>query len=76
MLGTAGSLGLTYIAMHKRGTPKTMQSLCSYKDVTGEVLEYFRRFAMKAEKAGIKEWILDPGFASGGESWWEYRGKV
>ena len=62
MLGTAGSLGLTYIAMHKRGTPKTMQSLCSYKDVTGEVLGYFREFAMKAEKAGIKEWILDPGF--------------
>ena len=62
MLGTAGSLGLTYIAMHKRGTPKTMQSLCSYKDVTGEVLEYFREFGRKAEEAGIKEWILDPGF--------------
>ena len=62
MLGTAGSLGLTYIAMHKRGTPKTMQSLCSYKDVAGEVLEYFREFGKKAEKAGIKDWILDPGF--------------
>ena len=62
MLGTAGSLGLTYIAMHKRGTPKTMQSLCSYGDVTGEVLEYFREFGQKADEAGIKDWILDPGF--------------
>ena len=39
-----------------------MQSLCSYKDVTSEVLEYFRKFGRKAEEAGIKEWILDPGF--------------
>lgn len=62
MLGTVGRLGLTYAAMHKRGTPKTMQSLCSYRDVTGEVLEYFREFGRKAEEAGIKEWILDPGF--------------
>ena len=62
MLGTVGRLGLTYAAMHKRGTPKTMQSLCSYRDVTGEVLEYFWEFGRKAEEAGIKEWILDPGF--------------
>ena len=62
MLPTVGRLGLRYIAMHKRGTPKTMQSLCSYGDVTGEVLEYFREFGQKADEAGIKDWILDPGF--------------
>ena len=33
MLGTVGQLSLTYIAMHKRGTPDTMQNLCSYEDV-------------------------------------------
>ena len=25
-------------------------------------MEYFRNFSRKAEKAGIKDWILDPGF--------------
>ena len=63
MLRTAGELGLGYIAMHSRGTPETMDSLCDYPHgVTAEVLDYFDRFSLKAEKAGLKEWILDPGF--------------
>lgn len=62
MLPTVGRLGLEYVAMHKKGTPQTMQNLCRYTDVTAEVLEYFNVFADKAEKAGIKDWILDPGF--------------
>ena len=62
MLDTAGKLGLTYVAMHKRGVPADMQSKCSYGDVTEDVMEYFRDFAARAEKAGIKDWILDPGF--------------
>lgn len=62
MLGTVGRLGLRYIAMHKRGTPATMQSLCEYGDVTEDIVEYFRGFARKASDAGIKDWILDPGF--------------
>ena len=62
MLPTVGRLGLEYVAMHKKGTPQTMQNLCRYIDVTAEVLEYFNVFADKAEKAGIKDWILDPGF--------------
>ena len=62
MLSTVGQLGLEYIAMHKRGTPATMQSLCDYDDVVGEVEEYFRGFALKAEENGISDWILDPGF--------------
>lgn len=62
MLQTVGRLGLQYVAMHKKGTPKTMQSLCDYDDVTREVARYFAVFAEKAEAAGIKDWILDPGF--------------
>ncbi len=62
MLPTVGRLGLEYVAMHKKGTPQTMQNLCRYIDVTAEVLEYFNAFAAKAEKAGIRDWILDPGF--------------
>lgn len=62
MLHTVGRLGLQYVAMHKRGTPSTMQSMCDYDDVTKEVSEYFRNFGEKASKAGIRDWILDPGF--------------
>lgn len=62
MLPAVGELGLTYVAMHKRGNPATMQGLCSYSDVTEEVVNYFRRFEERAGKAGIKDWILDPGF--------------
>lgn len=62
MLPTVGRLGLKYVAMHKRGTPKTMQSLCDYDNVTEDVLEYFRKFKVRADAAGVRNWILDPGF--------------
>ena len=63
MLPLVGRLGLPYIAMHMRGTPETMQSLTDYpKGVTAEVLRYFKAFAKKAAKAGVQDWILDPGF--------------
>ena len=56
MLETVGRLGLPYIAMHGR-KPKG--------DVIEDILAFFRDFAIKAEDAGIKEWILDPGFGFG-----------
>lgn len=62
MLPLVGRLGLKYIAMHKRGTPGTMQSLTNYNDIAGDVLEYFRQFAQKALHFEIKDWIIDPGF--------------
>ena len=63
MLPLVGRLGLPYIAMHMRGTPETMQSLTDYpKGVTAEVIRYFKAFAKKAAKAGVQDWILDPGF--------------
>ena len=62
MLPLVGRLGLRYVAMHKRGTPQTMQSLTDYDDVTGSVLAYFNEFSQKAAQNGIKDWVLDPGF--------------
>lgn len=62
MLPLVGSLGLEYIAMHKRGTSENMQELCGYHDVTAQVREYFEEFARKAKDNGIEKWILDPGF--------------
>ena len=61
MLPTVGELGLTYVAMHKRGTPQTMQNMSDYQDVVAEVKSYFDDFSAKAESYGIKDWVLDPG---------------
>ena len=57
-----GELGLEYVAMHTRGTPKNMQSLTDYDDVTVAVREFFSVFSEKADLYGVTDWILDPGF--------------
>lgn len=63
MLGTVGELHLPYIAMHKRGTPATMQQMTSYPEgVVNAVVEYFKEFEQKAARYGIKEYVMDPGF--------------
>lgn len=62
MLPAVSALGLPYVAMHMRGTPATMDSLCDYgEDVVGAVHAYFEGFAELADAMGIREWILDPG---------------
>ena len=74
MLPTVTELGLPYIAMHKRGNPRSMDALTDYpQGVVKAVDKYFEQFAEKAEKLGIKEWILDPGFgfAKTAEQNWE-----
>ena len=62
MLYVAAELGLTYVAMHMRGTPEIMQSMTEYDDVTSDLLKYFAEFSIKSEKIGLKSWVLDPGF--------------
>lgn len=63
MLPAAASRGLTYVAMHMRGTPATMAGLTDYGgDVLGAVGAYFDAFAGRAAAAGLEDWILDPGF--------------
>lgn len=74
MLATVGRLGLTYVAMHKRGNPRTMDAQCDYPEgVMPALVAYFADFARKAEQAGIRDWILDPGlgFAKTAEQNWE-----
>lgn len=63
MLGEVAANSLEYIAMHKKGIPSDMQSKCDYgHGVTAAVMDYFREFALKADRLGIRGWILDPGF--------------
>ncbi len=60
ILEVSGRLGLTFVAMHSVGETA---SKVDYPDgVVAAVERYFEDFAIKAEEAGIKDWILDPGF--------------
>ena len=74
MLPLVGELDLPYVAMHKRGNPKTMDSLTVYsEDIIGDIISYFKDFERRAADAGVKDWILDPGlgFAKTDEQNWQ-----
>ena len=62
MLETAGTLAVPYICMHMRGTPATMSSMTDYQDITRDLISYFSDKIDRANKAGINDIILDPGF--------------
>lgn len=63
MLPAVAELGLGYVAMHKRGNPRTMDALCDYpRGVVAAVEEYFRNFDERARSCGLRDWVLDPGF--------------
>ncbi|KAL8878856.1 MAG: hypothetical protein Q9198_003417, partial [Flavoplaca austrocitrina] len=64
MFSMVAELGCTYILMHMRGTPETMNTMTSYPDgvVDGVATELDER-VQQAMKAGIRRWriVLDPG---------------
>ena len=79
MLATVGELGLPYVAMHKRGNPRTMDAQVDYPDgIIPALVDYFTDFARRAEAHGITDWILDPGlgFAKTAEQNWEILEKL
>jgi dihydropteroate synthase len=63
MLSTVGCMGVPYIMMHMRGTPKTMQQMTDYTDVVGEILAFFQIQIERASECGIdrSNMIIDPG---------------
>ncbi|MEN8733178.1 MAG: dihydropteroate synthase [Bacteroidia bacterium] len=65
MLNTVAELGVPYIAMHKQGTPKTMQYDPRYANVVGDVLAYLSAKKEECMAAGIQDIMLDPGFGFG-----------
>ena len=65
MLSVAAKYDVPYIAMHMKGDPRTMQSQTDYRrDITTEVVDYFRMRSEAMLAAGIRpeNIILDPGF--------------
>ncbi len=65
MLPLVASLGIPYIAMHKKGRPETMQLQPTYTQVTQDVIDYFTKKSALFQSLGIQDWILDPGFGFG-----------
>ncbi|CAI5502789.1 unnamed protein product [Closterium sp. Naga37s-1] len=73
MLPTVAALNLSFVLMHMRGDPTTMQSSenTTYKDLIADVASELACQVAAAERAGISLWniILDPGigFAKTGQ---------
>src|SRR5690606_3565360 len=65
MLNTVAALGVPYILMHKKGTPKTMQQNPQYEDVVLEVIDYLKNRVDACRVAGIKDLVIDLGFGFG-----------
>lgn len=53
------------VLMHIQGTPQTMQAQPTYQDLIAEIIEYLAESIRLAEKAGVKDVIVDPGFGFG-----------
>lgn len=72
MLRTVGSLGLPYVAMHSSGLHDGIHAPTVSGDIVAEVISFFDDFSAKAFQAGIRDWILDPGFGFSktlGQNW-------
>lgn len=72
MLPLVAQMNLPYIAMHNLNPPHIagcrIRKIIRTKpgeNVVDNVLRYFRGFEKRAAAAGLKDWILDPGFGFG-----------
>jgi len=57
--------GVGWVAMHRQGTPATMQDDPRYDDVVGEVRDLLAARAAAARDAGVTEVWIDPGIGFG-----------
>jgi len=58
-----GERGCKVFAMHMRGTPATMQEMCNYRHLLGEIADELMQVCRVAFDAGIEpeQLVLDPG---------------
>ena len=62
MIKTVATLRVPFIAMHMRGTPKTMSAQTAYQNLITDLLDYFREKMNTCRDSGIIDMVLDPGF--------------
>ncbi len=65
MFSTVAGLGVPYVLMHIKGTPKDMQLNPRYDHLVPEVMKYFSERLLRLRELGQKDIILDPGFGFG-----------
>jgi dihydropteroate synthase len=67
MLDMVATDGAAFCVMHMQGTPRTMQTAPSYRDVVAEVGEYLVERVKACRRAGIAgdRLVIDPGFGFG-----------
>ncbi len=65
MLTTVAKLNVPYVLMHMKGNPRNMQKDPKYKNVTNEILYFFKQKITHLHKKGISKIILDPGIGFG-----------
>lgn len=65
--GVVGELGVPYVLMHMRGTPRTMQDDPRYGDVVGDVYDFLADRLVRLEEDGVDpaRVIVDPGIGFG-----------
>ena len=65
MFPTIARLGIPYIIMHMKDTPKDMQVNPQYDHFLKEVFYYFSEKVQRLRDLGVKDIIIDPGFGFG-----------
>ncbi|MEO0042788.1 MAG: hypothetical protein RL329_2236 [Bacteroidota bacterium] len=65
MFETIAQLGVPYVLMHTRGTPKTMQQQTQYDDIALDVLDDLIQKVGHLRQLGVKDIVIDPGFGFG-----------
>ncbi|CAN5610402.1 dihydropteroate synthase [soil metagenome] len=61
----AAAHGVGWVAMHMRGTPRTMQDDPRYDDVVAEVRSFLLERAEQGARTGVDEIWIDPGIGFG-----------
>lgn len=62
MFETVAQLQVPYILMHMRGTPKTMQQLTDYENLTQDITFDLAAKVQHLRKIGVNDVIIDLGF--------------
>lgn len=65
MLDMVKKFDASFIIMHMKGNPKTMQSNPEYEDVVSEVYDFLLQKIERVRKHHIKNIIIDPGIGFG-----------
>ena len=65
MFSILSKYDVPYVIMHMKGKPDVMQKKPHYNNVTKEIIDFLSKKIKHANKLGINNIIIDPGFGFG-----------